>query len=132
MGFRFKGFITMDGRSEGVAGSQVVGNIRNCVALARSLFVDEIYFSTPADKQTVIAVVEDARALGIEVRVVPDLYDGLAWNAPVEYIGQFPTIPLHRRDLPIGAFLIKRVLDTAGALLAMLIGWPVMLLLSAA
>ena len=100
MGFRFKGFITMDGRSEGVAGSQVVGNIRNCVALARSLFVDEIYFSTPSDKQTVISVVEDARALGIEVRVVPDLYDGLAWNAPVEYIGQFPTIPLHLQGFP--------------------------------
>ena len=126
MGFRFKGFITMDGRSEGVAGSQVVGNIRNCVALARSLFVDEIYFSTPADKQTVIAVVEDARALGIEVRVVPDLYDGLAWNAPVEYIGQFPTIPLHRQDFPRDAFLLKRVIDILLASVALVVASPFM------
>ena len=42
---------------------------------------------------------------------MPDLYDGLAWNAPVEFIGQFPTIPLHQREFPRGAFLIKRVLD---------------------
>ncbi len=56
-------------------------------------------------------MVEEARTFGIDVRVVPDLYDGLAWNAPVEYIGQFPTIPLHRREFPIGAFLLKRVLD---------------------
>ena len=32
--------------------------------------------------------------------MIPDLYDGLAWNMPVEFIGQFPTIPLHRRDFP--------------------------------
>ena len=37
--------------------------------------------------------------IGIDVRVVPDMYDGLAWNARVEYIGQFPTIPLHRKIL---------------------------------
>jgi exopolysaccharide biosynthesis polyprenyl glycosylphosphotransferase len=57
------------------------------------------------------------------------LYDGLAWNAPVEYIGQFPTIPLHRRDLPIGAFLLKRAIDITGAMLALFIGAPIMLLL---
>ncbi|HSU18128.1 MAG TPA: sugar transferase, partial [Acidobacteriaceae bacterium] len=126
MGFRFKGFISMDGRGEGAPNSQVIGNLRNCVALARSLFVDEIYFSTPADKQTVISVVEDARALGIEVRVVPDLYDGLAWNAPVEYIGQFPTIPLHRKDFPRDAFLLKRVMDILLAGIALLLTAPVM------
>jgi exopolysaccharide biosynthesis polyprenyl glycosylphosphotransferase len=130
MGFRFKGFISMDGRGEGAAGSQVIGNLRNCVALARSLFVDEIYFSTPADKQTVISVVEDSRALGIEVRVVPDLYDGLAWNAPVEYIGQFPTIPLHRQDFPRDAFLLKRVLDLVLASGALLIAAPLMLIIA--
>jgi exopolysaccharide biosynthesis polyprenyl glycosylphosphotransferase len=80
----------------------------------------------------VIALVEEARAIGIDVRVVPDLYDGLAWNAPVEYIGQFPTIPLHRRDLPIGAFLLKRVLDITVAALGILLGWPFLLLIGAA
>jgi exopolysaccharide biosynthesis polyprenyl glycosylphosphotransferase len=75
----------------------------------------------------VIGMVEEARAAGIDVRVVPDMYDGLAWNAPVEYIGQFPTIPLHRRDFPMGAFLLKRALDIAVASLALLIASPVMI-----
>jgi exopolysaccharide biosynthesis polyprenyl glycosylphosphotransferase len=130
MGFRFKGFISMDSRGESNGNSQVIGNIRNCVALARSLFVDEIYFSTPAEKQTVISVVEEARALGIEVRVVPDLYDGLAWNAPVEYIGQFPTIPLHRRDFPRDAFMLKRVLDVILASIVLSFAAPVMAVLA--
>jgi len=109
MGFRFKGFVTLDPND--TERENVIGHVRNCVAMARSLFVDEIYFSTPAEKQTVLSVVDEARAIGIEVRVVPDLYDGLAWNAPVEFVGQFPTIPLHRRDFPRGAFIVKRVMD---------------------
>jgi len=109
MGFRFKGFVTLDPHD--TMRPHVIGNVHNCVAMARSLFVDEIYFSTPAEKQTVLSVVDEARAIGIEVRVVPDLYDGLAWNAPVEFVGQFPTIPLHRRDFPRGAFVVKRVMD---------------------
>ena len=89
----------------------MVGDVQNCLAVARSLFVDEIFFSVPAEKKVVIALVEEAREAGIDVRVVPDLYDGLAWNAPVEYIGQFPTIPLHRREFAKGAVLLKRALD---------------------
>lgn len=127
MGFRFMGFISLDSNPERSKNPQVIGEIRNCVAMARSLFVDEIYFSTPAEKQTVISVVEEARAYGIDVRVVPDLYDGLAWNAPVEYIGQFPTIPLHRREFPRGAFLIKRALDITLSALALLVLSPLML-----
>jgi len=130
MGFRFKGFVSVDTEQEfagATEGSEVVSNIRNCVAVARALFVDEIYFSTPAQKETVMAVVEEARANSIDVRVVPDLYDGLAWNAPVEYIGQFPTIPLQRRDFPRGAFVLKRVLDLVLCSAALVVCAPLML-----
>ena len=130
MGFRFMGFVSLGEDAEDGANSQIIGNIHNCVALARSLFVDEIYFSTPADKQVVISVVDEARLNGIEVRVVPDLYDGLAWNAPVEFIGQFPTIPLHQREFPRGAFLVKRVLDVFLSSLALLVLAPVMIVIA--
>ncbi len=120
LGFRFKGFVALTEHEAESGDADIIGDVRNCLSLARALFVDEIFFSVPAEKRLVISLVEEARAVGIDVRVVPDLYDGLAWNATVEYIGQFPTIPLHRRDLPIGAFLLKRVLDTTGAALAMI------------
>jgi exopolysaccharide biosynthesis polyprenyl glycosylphosphotransferase len=128
-GFRFKGFVALTEHEAESGDADVIGDVRNCLSLARALFVDEIFFSVPAEKKLVIGIVEEARALGIDVRVVPDLYDGLAWNAPVEYIGQFPTIPLHRRDLPIGAFLLKRVLDSTGAALALILGAPFMVLI---
>ena len=132
LGFRFKGFVALTEREAESGDADVIGDVRNCLSLARALFVDEIFFSVPADKKIVMSLVEEARAVGIDVRVVPDLYDGLAWNAPVEYIGQFPTIPLHRRDFPIGSFLLKRVLDITLATLALTILSPVMLAIALA
>jgi exopolysaccharide biosynthesis polyprenyl glycosylphosphotransferase len=132
LGFRFKGFVALTEREAESGDADVVGDVRNCLSLARSLFVDEIFFSVPGEKKMVISMVEEARAAGIDVRVVPDLYDGLAWNAPVEYIGQFPTIPLHRREFPIGQFLLKRALDITLSSLALLVAWPVMLAIAIA
>ncbi len=126
LGYCFKGFVALSEREAESGGADVIGDARNCLSLARSLFVDEIFFSVPADKHLVISMVEEARVAGIDVRVVPDLYDGLAWNARVEYIGQFPTIPLHRRDFPIGGILVKRVLDITVSSIALVAGLPVM------
>ena len=132
LGFRFKGFVALSERESESGDADVIGDMRNCLALARSLFVDEIFLSVPAEKKLVISLVEEARALGIDVRVVPDLYDGLAWNATVEYIGQFPTIPLHRRDFPIGAYLMKRTLDIILSSLALLVAAPFMVAIAIA
>jgi len=132
LGFRFKGFVALTEREAESGDADVIGDVRNCLSLARSLFVDEIFFSVPAEKKLVIGMVEEARVAGIDVRVVPDMYDGLAWNARVEYIGQFPTIPLHRRDFPIGGILVKRVLDITVASVALVFGAPFMLAIAAA
>jgi len=127
LGFRFKGFVALTEREAESGDADVIGDVRNCLSLARSLFVDEIFFSVPAEKKLVIGMVEEARIAGIDVRVIPDMYDGLAWNAKVEYVGQFPTIPLHRRDFPIGGFLLKRVLDITVSSVALVVASPVML-----
>jgi exopolysaccharide biosynthesis polyprenyl glycosylphosphotransferase len=126
LGFRFKGFVALTEREAESGDADVIGDVGNTLQLARSLFVDEIFLSVPADKKLVISLVEEARAMGIDVRVVPDLYDGLAWNAPIEYIGQFPTIPLHRRDFPIGSFLMKRILDITFSSVALFLLSPIM------
>jgi exopolysaccharide biosynthesis polyprenyl glycosylphosphotransferase len=132
LGFRFKGFVALSEEEAESGDAEIIGDVRNCLLLARSLFVDEIFFSVPAERSLVISIVEEARTMGIGVRVVPDLYDGIAWNAPVEYVGQFPTIPLHRRDLPMGVLLLKRLLDTTASALALVVLSPLTLMLALA
>jgi hypothetical protein len=102
LGYTFKGFIDFPGSGSifRLPSGDVVGTLDTLFQHARKQFVDEIFFTTPCERSVVQDVLEQARTQGVDLRMVPDMYDGLAWNSPIEYIGQFPTIPLHRGQVP--------------------------------
>jgi exopolysaccharide biosynthesis polyprenyl glycosylphosphotransferase len=60
------------------------------------------------------------------------MYDGLTWNSPVEYIGQFPTIPLHCGHAPEAELALKRVFDIVFSSLSLILLSPVMLVIALA
>ncbi len=110
----------------------VVGTLDTLFQHARKQFVDEIFFTTPCERGIVQSVLEQARAHGVDLRVIPDMYDGLAWNSPIEYIGQFPTIPLHCGQVPEIGLLLKRVLDMVFSTLVLILLSPLMLVIAIA
>jgi exopolysaccharide biosynthesis polyprenyl glycosylphosphotransferase len=134
LGYTFKGFIDLPGITSRFAASSgdVVGTFESLFENARKQFVDEIFFTTPCERGIVQDVLEQARFNGVDLRVVPDMYDGLAWNSPIEYIGQFPTIPLHSGHVPEMGLVLKRMLDIALASLTLLLLSPLLLAIAIA
>jgi exopolysaccharide biosynthesis polyprenyl glycosylphosphotransferase len=134
LGYSFKGFIEFPGSTSRFVteSGDVVGDLDTMFQHARKHFVDEIFFTTPHERGMIHSVLEKARANGINLRVVPEMYDGLAWNSPIEYIGQFPTIPLHCGYVPELALMLKRVVDVLFSILALAIFAPVMLAIAIA
>jgi len=102
LGFTFKGFIDFPSSGSRLTSTSgdVVGSLDTLFDHARKQFIDEIFFTSPCERGVVQEVLEQARTHGVDLRVIPDMYDGLTWNSPVEYVGQFPTIPLHRGHVP--------------------------------
>jgi exopolysaccharide biosynthesis polyprenyl glycosylphosphotransferase len=134
LGYVFKGFVDLpndDGKVVDSTG-EVLGTIDSLFDHARKHFVDEIFFTSPGERGVVKEVMERARDHGIDFRVVPDLYDGLAWNSKIEYIGQFPTIPLHRGHVPEIALVMKRLIDIVVSILALVILSPILLAIAIA
>lgn len=129
LGYTFKGFISFPGANSRYAAScdDVVGGVDTLFECARQQFVDEIFFTTPCERGLVQDVLEKSRTNGIDLRVVPDMYDGLAWNSPIEYIGQFPTIPLHCGRVPEMALMFKRLFDIVCSLTALVLLSPIMI-----
>jgi len=129
LGYTFKGFIASPDSNSGssAVSRDVVGTLDTLFQDTRKLFVDEIFFAAPCERGIVQNVLMKARANGVDLRVVPDLYDGMAWNSPIEYIGQFPTIPLHRGHLPEFQLVLKRLLDVAISGMTLLILSPLLL-----
>jgi exopolysaccharide biosynthesis polyprenyl glycosylphosphotransferase len=126
LGYTFKGYVQIpgiDSESPALAGD-VLGSIDQLLPLARQFFADEIFISAPCDARVVTRIVSQAREAGVDIRVVPELYDGLAWNSPIEYIGQFPTIPLHRGETPVIGLFLKRVLDVILSAIALIMLSP--------
>jgi exopolysaccharide biosynthesis polyprenyl glycosylphosphotransferase len=134
LGYTFKGFIDFPGSSSRLTSTSgdVVGTLDRLFQHGRKHFVDEIFFTTPCDRGVVQEALEQARIHGVDLRVVPDMYDGLAWNSPIEYIGQFPTISLHCGQVPEVGLLLKRLLDIAFSSLAILLLAPVLLVIAIA
>jgi len=134
LGYIFKGFVQVPGVDTQLPGTtgDVLGSLESLFDYSRKLFVDEIFFTSPCERGVIKGVLDQARANGIDLRVVPDMYDGLAWNSTIEYIGQFPTIPLHRGHVPEVGLILKRFLDIAVGLFILVVTSPVLLAIAIA
>lgn len=126
LGYAFKGYVEVPGcDGDAVHRGEVLGSIEEILDIARKHFADEIFLSAQCETELVKKIVTEAREAGVDIRVVPELYDGLAWNSPIEYIGQFPTIPLHRGHVPVLGLFLKRVLDVFLSSLALTLLSPI-------
>jgi exopolysaccharide biosynthesis polyprenyl glycosylphosphotransferase len=144
LGYAFKGFVWTDQdaarsrtmhrghHAQQLNDSEILGGVDQLTELVRKHFIDEIFITGLCSRNTVTDLVGQAAEAGIDVRVVPDLYEGLALSAPIEYVGQFPTIPLHYRHIPLASLIVKRVLDIVLAACALVLAAPAMLVIAAA
>lgn len=108
-----------------------LGTVSDLPALTRRHFIDDLLVSV-TDPKIVKRVVLEARKLGLNVGVLPDLYDGLGWGAPVDYLGQFPVLTLHQQALPASRLFLKRPIDVALSASALAVFSPLFLLIAIA
>lgn len=132
LGYRFKGFVEFpgwDSRCSAAEGKRF-RDFTQVFEYAHTEFVDEIFVAAPHEPGVMRDLLEKAQLHGIDLRLVPELHDGLAWGREIEYIGQFPTFPLHCRQIPRAAQAIKRIVDVGIALAGLIIGALPMLLIA--
>ena len=134
LGYTFKGYIEPSGSvfSPSSSSDDVVGTLDSLFQNAREQFVDEILFAAPSERRIVHEVLEQARVHGVDLRVVPETYDGMTWNNAIEYIGQFPTVPLHRGEVPEIGLFFKRVFNIVFSVLAITALSPLLVCLAVA
>jgi exopolysaccharide biosynthesis polyprenyl glycosylphosphotransferase len=114
LGRTFKGFLEIHQGSCATGSDHfLVGNLGQLDRLVRQHFVDEIIIADRCSTSEVIDLVETARELDVEVLVIPGFYEELTPEAPIEYLGTFPVVALHRRNAKVIAHLLKRIWDFA-------------------
>jgi exopolysaccharide biosynthesis polyprenyl glycosylphosphotransferase len=135
LGYRFKGFIESTGsdlRNAVASTDDVVGSFDTLFHHTRRLFVDEIFFTTHCERSVVQDVLAQARAHKVNLRMVPDMYAGLTFDSSIEYIGHFPTIPLHCDQVQEIGMALKRTLDIVFSSMALILLSPMLLAIAIA
>lgn len=102
--------------------AQMLGSIADLEVITKTYFIDEILITLPCDRNLVMDVAVHAKKAGIDLRVIPDLYDGLAYGAPVELLGQFPLLAIYQEPISALELFFKRLFDviiSTSALLAL-------------
>ena len=136
LGYSVKGYTDRRSRSrdsnspDSYLGQPILGPISELDSIIRTHFIDEVLITLPGARELIKDVVIQARNCGTHVRVVPDLYDGLALGAPVESMGEFPTVTLHCRTIPALQLMIKRSVDAVVSAVALAVLSPLFLLIA--
>src|SRR5215467_9255747 len=89
---------------------RVLGSVADLRRVALAQFVDEVFITPPAEGEMVKQAFLEARKLRMDLHVVPDLYDGLGWRAPVHFIGGFPLLKLYGEPIPAVGLAVKRLM----------------------
>ncbi len=108
----------------------VLGCVDELVQITRAHFVDEVFITIPSERELVKSIIIAAREHKFNVHVVPELFDGLAAHAPVQYFGGIPAMALHSEPIPAVGLFIKRLLDIVGGLLALAITSPLIAIIA--
>jgi exopolysaccharide biosynthesis polyprenyl glycosylphosphotransferase len=109
------------------ADPQVLGPITDLRKVVLTKFVDELFVTLPFERELVKEIVVEARELGLGLKLLPDLYDGLGWRAPLHTIGGFPVMDLQWQPIPSVGLAVKRAMDIVIAASALILGTPILL-----
>lgn len=111
---------------------KVLGRESDLAVIARTHFVDEVVLTIPSRRNLVKRIALQARRLRLDVKVLAELYDAMAVNAPLEYLSHLPVRVLHREPIPAEGWLLKRVFDVVLSGLALVLFSPVFAIIAAA
>jgi len=107
-------------------GNRVIGRISSLARLARTGFVDEVILAAPRNRELIRRVLQEARWLRLDVKLVPDLFGCRPEGGEVERFGDLPAICLHQEAPPALGLFVKRIFDAAGAAVALVVLSPLL------
>jgi exopolysaccharide biosynthesis polyprenyl glycosylphosphotransferase len=121
LGYVFKGFLDENHSGD----PRLRGRVEDLARVAQAEFADEVFITIPSERDLVKRVALESRQRRLNVKVVPELYDGLGWNAPLSYVGDYPVMELHREPIPALGLIVKRATDVVFSGIALLVLAPV-------
>jgi exopolysaccharide biosynthesis polyprenyl glycosylphosphotransferase len=133
-GWLVRGCLTVDPAEavRSVAGVPVIGTLQDLPDLLQEdVVVDEVFFAVPADRlDRLTDALEACENLGVDARVLVDLYRPAHAHAYVEELFALPFYGVSPTLTRQGALAVKRAIDVVGAVLLLVLTSPLLVAVS--
>lgn len=108
---------------------EYIGCVDNLEEVIRKYNLDQIYIMQNNQNECVFTqqYVDLCIAMGVTVRLIIDFYKRRGAYSYVSTIGTYPVIAYHTVTLNTYEQILKRIVDICGALVGILLTWPIML-----
>jgi exopolysaccharide biosynthesis polyprenyl glycosylphosphotransferase len=128
MGYRVQGRVAVpDADGPAPAGSHglapAVGSLAELPRLLKDLAIEEVVVTTPG-REVLFQVISDCVAQGVEVQIVPDLYELVLGSHKAMDLWGLPIIQVFPHLMAPWQFLLKRLLDLGVSLVMLVAGLP--------
>jgi exopolysaccharide biosynthesis polyprenyl glycosylphosphotransferase len=126
-GFQFVGFLQANGKDTHLAALLPrLGAGSDLLAIVRAHGVEEVILAIGSgDRPVLERVLNELDGSGVEVRILPDMYDILSGSVRMSSIYGAPLMEIHRHMMPPAQVVLKRAMDLTVSVVAMLLLAPV-------
>lgn len=131
-GFKFLGYVSVNGRDHLLQEELPwLGKYEDLEHLVKEKEVEEVVIAIESSEHKNLgSIVSDLESMQLKIKIIPNIYDILAGSVKMTSIFGAPLIEINTEIMPSWQFFIKRFIDFAGALLAIIILSPVFITLA--
>lgn len=118
-------------RLKGTSEYPILGNLEDLIKHARAHRIDEIFVALPgqAEKRT-LEILKRLQELPVRVSLCPDLVGFNFPNSHYSFCGNLPVMHIYDKPIDGWSFIIKFIEDKVLALMALILLFPVMLVVA--
>jgi exopolysaccharide biosynthesis polyprenyl glycosylphosphotransferase len=128
LGLEVKGFV-----DDFKLGKGILGRISDMPRILRSQFIDEVYVTILSERELVKTVTKEALIHKADVKIIPDLLDGIVpQSRPLSlgFLGDLPIMEIYRKPIPELGLFIKRAIDLVCGFFMFLVTLPVLIVVA--
>ncbi|MED5343514.1 MAG: undecaprenyl-phosphate glucose phosphotransferase, partial [SAR324 cluster bacterium] len=131
IGIHLSGSISLAEQSSENPGSKVLGSLEQLPQIIQQQRIDQVFISLSLKEQHRLEELKDLLSeQWVDVRIVPDLGSFRTLHTDVESFAGMPLVTLVQSPMTGWNQVLKRALDLAGAILALILFSPLMLLIA--
>jgi exopolysaccharide biosynthesis polyprenyl glycosylphosphotransferase len=135
LGYQVIGFVddNPDKGSTDIGRFKALGPTSNLALLIEEEAVDEVIITLPwMYHRKIMSIVRECERRQVSARIVPDLFQMSLSRVDVDDLGGVPLVGVREIGFERGALLIKRGIDIVGAVVGLVLGFPLLALIGAA